>query len=95
MLRVAHSEAHQKREFDTNARMEELREQKLQLLNHEEGETLSIDDDQEIYIQAMAEEREKYNFNLNTRGKTGEVSDYLESRRPFGAQAAPGQPQTG
>jgi hypothetical protein len=55
------------------------------LLNHEEGESLSIDDMQDIYIQAKAEEREKYNFSLNTRSKTGDISDYLEARRPFGA----------
>ena len=33
----------------------------------------------------MAEERERYNFKLTTRAKDGNISDYLEARRPFGA----------
>jgi hypothetical protein len=84
-LRVAHSEGHQQRMNDTRDRIDELREQRTQLLNHTEGESLSIDDLSDIYIQAKAEEREQHNFSLNTRGKTGEISDYLEARRPFGA----------
>jgi hypothetical protein len=33
----------------------------------------------------MAEQREKHKFSLTTTNKTGEIKDYLESRRPFGA----------
>jgi hypothetical protein len=33
----------------------------------------------------MGESRAKENLTLNTRTKTGEISDYLEVRRPFGA----------
>jgi|TARA_B110000259_G_C13757267_1_gene299122 hypothetical protein len=40
---------------------------------------------QDVYIQAKAEEREQYNFSLNTKGKSGDIADYLETRRPFGA----------
>ena len=86
-LRVAHSDGHQQRLEDTKNRIDELKEEKTKLLNHQEGESLSIDDLQDIYIQAKAEEREKYNFALNTRTRTGEISDYLETRRPFGAAA--------
>lgn len=85
MLRVAHSEGHQQRIEETRARIQEISEQRSQLLNHEEGESLGIDDMQDIYIQAKAEERERYNFSLNTRSKNGDISDYLEARRPFGA----------
>lgn len=85
MLRVAHSEGHQQRIEETRARIQEISEQRSQLLNHEEGESLSMDDMQDIYIQAKAEERERYNFSLNTRSKNGDISDYLEARRPFGA----------
>jgi flagellar basal body-associated protein FliL len=85
MLRVLNSEAHQKREADTEARMAEVVSERTKLLNSEEGESLSIDDLQDIYCQVKAEERIKYNFSLNTKSKTGEITDYLESRRPFGA----------
>ena len=84
-LRVAHDEGHQQRMNETQERIYELSDQRSQLLRHEEGESLSIDDLQDIYIQARAEERQKYNFSLTTRSKNGDISDYLESRRPFGA----------
>jgi hypothetical protein len=54
-------------------------------MNSQEGESLSVDDFQDIYIQAMAEHRQKTNMNLTTRSKNGEIQDYLEVRRPFGA----------
>ena len=56
-------------------------------MNVKEGEDLSYDDLQEVYIQAMADMREKTNMTLKTRTKTGEINDYLEVRRPFGAAA--------
>ena len=46
-----------------------------------------MDDYQDIYIEAKAEERVKYNFELNTKTRTGDINDYLEVRRPFGAAA--------
>ena len=44
-----------------------------------------MDDLQDIYIQVKGEQREQNNFSLNTRSKNGDISDYLETRRPFGA----------
>jgi len=85
MLRVAHSDGHQQRIEDSANRMEEVKAERTKLLNHNEGELLSIDDIQDIYIQVKGEEREKYNFALNTKSKNGDISDYLEARRPFGA----------
>lgn len=55
------------------------------LLNEKEGESLSYDDLTDIYMQVMAEQRSKTNMSLATRTKTGDISDYLEVRRPFGA----------
>ena len=70
---------------ETLNRINELAAQRSKYLNSGEGESFSTDDWQDIYIQAKAEEREKYNFSLNTKTKTGEIADYLETRRPFGA----------
>ena len=65
--------------------MDEIRAERESLLNSEEGERLSIDDESDIYIQAMAEQRSKKNMSLTTKSKNGDISDYLEVRRPFGA----------
>ena len=65
--------------------MQEIMDDRSKLLNQQEGETLSMDDFQDIYIQAMSEHRQKTNMELNTRSKSGEINDYLEVRRPFGA----------
>ena len=54
-------------------------------LNSAEGETLSLDDLSDIYIQVKGANRARANMALNTRTKTGEINDYLEVRRPFGA----------
>ena len=66
-------------------RIEEVATDKKALLNTKEGESLSVDDFSDIYIQVMAEHRGKTNMTLTTRSKTGEINDYLEVRRPFGA----------
>ena len=65
--------------------MTEVAEAKSSLLNQSEGESLSVEDISDIYMQVMGEYRGKTNMSLATRSKTGEISDYLEVRRPFGA----------
>ena len=85
MLRVLHDQGHQQRQEETAARMEEVKAERTKYLNHKEGESLSIDDLQDVYCQVKAEERERHNFSLNTKSKTGDITDYLETRRPFGA----------
>ena len=65
--------------------MQEVIAERTKYLNVDEGESLSIDDLQDIHIQVKGEIRQKYNFNLNTKSKNGDISDYLEARRPFGA----------
>ena len=54
-------------------------------LNKSEGESLSIEDLSEVYIQVRGDQRARNNMSLNTRTKTGEINDYLEVRRPFGS----------
>ena len=66
-------------------RMDEIIKEKKKLLNEKEGEQLSIDDIGDVYIQAMAEFRSRNNMSLATRTKKGDINDYLEVRRPFGA----------
>ena len=65
--------------------MEQVANDRMQLLNAKEGESLSFDDISDIYIQVMGEHRGKNNMTLTTRTKTGEINDYREVRRPFGA----------
>lgn len=84
LLRTLHSEAHMARLHQTQTRFKELVDAKNSSLNATEGETISWDDYQDLYIQAKAEERAQHNFELNTKNKTGDISDYLEVRRPFG-----------
>lgn len=84
-LRQVHSKEDQDFNKYVDKRMDEVISDRNKLLNRSEGESLSIDDIQDIYIQVMAEARAKYNFTLTTKSKTGEINDYLELRRPFGA----------
>ncbi len=66
-------------------RMDEVIEDKEKLINTKEGEMLSLEDMSDIYMQVMGESRGKQNMNLATKTKQGEINDYLEVRRPFGA----------
>ena len=67
------------------ARLSEACDEAESLLDAGEGETLSIDDLSDIYCQVQGTSRARDNFGANTRTKTGEINDYLEIRRPFGA----------
>ena len=62
-----------------------IKRQREQALDLDEGETLSIDDIADIYIDVMAQFREENGFQGKARDKKGEFKDYLEVRRPFGA----------
>ena len=84
-LRDLHSKSQAESAEDLGARFEEVANERTALLNTSEGESLSIDDLSEIYIQVMAEFRERQNLSRNLKGSTGEINDYLEVRRPFGA----------
>ena len=50
----------------------------------ENGEELNMDEVSEVYRQAVEDVRAKFDMIIRTRGKTGEVEDYLETRRPLG-----------
>jgi hypothetical protein len=62
-----------------------LIETKLSTMDVDNGEDLSPDDIWEIHRQADEDTRVRYNLNVNTRNKRGEIDDYLEIRRPLGA----------
>merc|ERR1712166_1319842 len=64
MLRLVHSEAHQQRQAEFKERLEEVVTERTQYLNHEEGESLNIDDMQDIHCQVKGEQREKHKFSL-------------------------------
>ena len=70
---------------DLEARMDRIKSDRELQVNKKEGESLGIEELSQIYMQAMGEMREKTNLTSNTRTKTGEMNDYLEVRRPFGA----------
>jgi hypothetical protein len=53
--------------------MDEIISDRNKLLNQQEGESLSIDDISDIYMQAMGEYRQKTNLTLTTRGKNGDI----------------------
>jgi hypothetical protein len=84
-LRTVHNKQEQANLKALSDRMDEVIEDRTSLLNHKEGESLSVDDISDIYIQVKAEQRGKTNMTLTTRTKNGDINDYLEVRRPFGA----------
>jgi hypothetical protein len=84
-LRSAHNKQEQENLKFVGDRMQEVMDDRSKLLNTREGESLSIDDISDVYMQVMGEYRAKTNMSLTTKSKTGEISDYLEVRRPFGA----------
>ena len=66
---------------DMKARVSKAEEQ----LDTASGERLSIEDVEDIYMDAMADKRARQNMSRAAGGKDGEINDYLETRRPFGA----------
>jgi hypothetical protein len=84
-LRMAHSKEHHQELEQLVNRLSEVVDQKSSLLAEKEGEMLSFEDLSDIYMQVKGEHRNQTNMSLNTRSKNGEINDYLEVRRPFGA----------
>ena len=87
-LKTMHSLKHVQAAEDFSARFDEVATQRASLLNAQEGETLSIEDLTEVYIQVKGEQRESNKMSLNTMTKTGDIADHLETRRPWGTPAA-------
>ena len=76
-------EARRSEEFDADFqnRLEKAEEQ----LDTDNGERLSLEDKEDIYMEAMADKRARDNMSQAARGRDGEINDYLELRRPFGS----------
>lgn len=70
-------------EIALKERVDELIEEKLKTKDVQNGEDLTPDDIADIHRDANEDVRAKMKLKLNTRGKTGEVEDYLEVRRPI------------
>ena len=79
-----HDKAHMGQISSIADRVKEVWDKRSAALDKEEGESLSIDDYTDIYIQVMGEYREKNNLSRGQKDKNGEYADYLETRRPFG-----------
>lgn len=84
-LQDLHDQASAGRDEEEGQRFTEAITEAEGQLNSAEGETLSIDDLSDIYIQVKGANRARANMALNTVTKTGEINDYLEVRRPFGS----------
>lgn len=67
-------------------RVKQLIDEKLKSKDVENGENITPDDISDIYRNASEDVRAQFNLQLRTRGKNGEIEDYLETRRPFGYQ---------
>lgn len=83
-LRNLHDQGEAERAERFNERMAEAVEDREAHLNKSEGESLSTDDLQDIYIQIKGEHRATEKMTANALTKSGEINDYLEFRRPFG-----------
>ena len=80
-----HDEASAQRDSEDGERFSQAIEEAQSQLNSAEGETLSIEDLSDIYIQVKGANRARANMALQTVTKTGDINDYLEVRRPFGS----------
>ena len=87
-LKTMNSVQHAQAAEGFQTRFDEVATQKNSLLNSKEGESLSIEDLTEVYIQVRGEQRESNKMSLKTLTKTGDYADHLEHRRPFGAPAS-------
>ena len=84
-LQGLHDQATVERQEEEGARFSAAIEEAEAGLSKDDGESLSMDDLQDIYIQVRGANRARANMALETRSKNGDINDYLEVRRPFGA----------
>lgn len=84
-LRRIHSEGYRGQQSAIEERMDEMKQERQKYLAVEEGETLSNEDIADVYYQVMEEFRDQQTFKVRTKTKEGDLNDYLELRRPFGA----------
>ena len=84
-LQQLHSVEEAKRDEALQADMSQRMQKAEEQLDTKAGETLSIEDMEDIYMDAKADQRSKEKMARNVRGRDGEINDYLEFRRPYGA----------
>ena len=87
MLRSLHDETIVNEETANGEELSQNYDNAQAALNNAEGERLSIDELAEVYYQTRGTQRARKNMSLSTKTKTGEINDYLEMRRPYGAAA--------
>jgi len=71
-------------EIALEERVNALVSERLKSKDVENGEVLSTEEISDVYREATEDVRAKFDLVTRTRGKTGEVEDYLETRRPIG-----------
>ena len=84
-LQDLHDQGVASRDAEDGARLGLAIDEANSQLNTAEGETLSLDDLSDIYMQVKGANRARANMSLETHTKNGDINDYLEVRRPFGA----------
>jgi len=84
MLRSLHDKEASAFDAAEADRLQQALEEAEAPLNKEDGEKLSMDDIQDVYMQVRGRSREMRNMSLRSVTKTGEINDYLDQRRPFG-----------
>ena len=70
-------------EIALDQKVKELIDLRLKTKDVENGEIVTPDELYDIYRNAVEDVQARFNISARTRGKTGEIEDYLESRRPF------------
>jgi hypothetical protein len=70
-------------EIALDLKVKELIELKLKTKDVENGEVVSPDEIFDIYRDAVEDVQSRFNISSKTKGKTGEIEDFLETRRPF------------
>ena len=84
-LQDLHDQDTATRDAEDGLRLSEAITEAESQLNTAEGETLSLDDLSDIYMQVKGANRARANMSLETHTKNGDVNDYLEMRRPYGS----------
>ena len=80
-----HSEQRAAEFEEDNNRFNDLIDSRVSEMDQDAGEQLTLDDYEDCLLQTMSETREIRKLTQATRTKTGEINDYLEERRPWGA----------
>ena len=80
-LKKMHSKEEAEQTENFQARYTEALDKRSKMLNESEGESLTLEEMSEIYIQVSSDARQANKMSLNTRTKTGEISHSFYSFR--------------